>query len=171
MYTVIHFYPTKKNVSEKVLQRIGEQLNQILSGSFDGLSPRYKAFGVAVADSPLWWDHLGKMEAFLKKCGPFIKKIRKTSVKTQFSVAVWRKDYEAYAALGLPLSLELINALAKFGVSIAVRIYYAGDRRKLGEGRRKSVPLGKERELKKANRALREGGAFAHFLHRGYGPV
>jgi hypothetical protein len=171
MYTVMHFSPRKDSFPADGLRRIGVKLNKIRPGSFDGLGNRHNAFGVSITDSHMWWDHLAAMAAFLKQCGRLIKNVEKEGIHTQFSVAVWRKDYEAHSALGMPISIELVRAMARYGVTIAFRIYYMGDRPKDASTPREPLSLARGRELGKARRAIEEGGAFAHWLHRGGGPI
>jgi len=169
MYTVIRFCPANDSVSETVLRRTGEKLNRLRPGSYTGMGRLHKLFSVSVEDSELWWDHLAAMEAFLKKCGPFIDRLHKDKIETEFDVAVWQWDYEKYNALGLPLSIELVEAMAVFGVTITFRIYFAGRQPKVKSERSRKSKLSNKnrRDYEKARKALRQkDGKFAHWLHK-----
>ena len=91
MYTVIRFLATKE--SENSLTALGEQLNELVPGSYSGVSERgLMRFDVSVSRSSTWREHLNEIVEFLDRAAPVLEAARREGVQVHADVAVEPED-------------------------------------------------------------------------------
>ncbi len=63
MYTVVRFL--REPFDQKLLESIGEGLNRLIPGTYDGIRARGDGFACDVSSSDLWFDHHAAIERFI----------------------------------------------------------------------------------------------------------
>jgi len=120
MYTVARFLIGQEQLS--ALQAVGEKMNAVRPGIFQGLRSRGDGIAIDVADGSRWDDQSAAIISFVRELKEQIRTARRLGASVTIDVAVEPED-----AGRIPLVLrqepELMQELASEGIALEVSIY------------------------------------------------
>ena len=124
MYTVIRFSDT---AGTNDLPRLGEQLNQLVPGSYTGLDRVPNRFSCSVCQEDDWALHHKAIIDILSRCAELITNAQEKGITIDVDVAVDPDDYCARMITELALDLDLVDLLSNLRVSLEISIYGSGE--------------------------------------------
>ncbi len=127
MYTVFRFYLAKEDHAEKeTLLRVGDLVNEIRPGFFEGLNRDGSQFSGTISESDEWEHHIEAMQEFLDAMAPLLHSDR--SVTGQFDVAIDEEDRRRDDIITSYLvPRDLVGKMAELGVEIVFSMYWFAD--------------------------------------------
>jgi hypothetical protein len=124
MYTVIRF--TSILVEREDHERIGNQLNVLIPGSYQGIRRAGDGFSAEVAEDGSWREHRVAILNFIHAGWAAIIGARQVGIDVCVDIAIEPEDLAGIPVFVLHADPELIRSLAEADVSLECSVYGAG---------------------------------------------
>ena len=122
MYSVLRFTIERERVGE--LLAIGQAMNVVERGIYEGPRRAGDGFACDVARSERWSDHVGEVRELVRTHGPSIHEAVARGARVTFDVAIDADD-QAAARMALVLGLPpaVLAELGAAGVGVELTLY------------------------------------------------
>ena len=122
MYSVVRFTIDQGRVGE--LREVGEAMNQVEPGIFEGLRRAGDGFACEISTSDRWSDHVAALQRFVERHAAAIQGAVARGARVTFDVAIDADDQSAaHIALVLGFSPAILSELGAAGVGVEVTMY------------------------------------------------
>ena len=121
MYTVVRFLSSA--TSREQHERIGDHLNVLIPGSYQGIRRAGDGFASEVATTGHWGDHRIAIIRFVLAGRAAIIEARRIGIEVCVDVAIEPEDRGRSSVLSLYADPELIRTLGQSDMSLEVSVY------------------------------------------------
>ena len=120
MYSVLRFITSDTSKLKKAV-KIGEEINSLIPGKYDGLRKAGDGFACSASDNEDWTSHQTEIIEFLEKIGNPISVARSEGIDTVLDISVG-SDIRTLMS-SYRFSEALLRALVESGVALEISIY------------------------------------------------
>ena len=119
MYSVLRFITSDTSKLKKAV-KIGEEINSLIPGKYDGLRKAGDGFACSASDNEDWTSHQTEIIEFLEKIGNPISVARSEGIDTVLDISVG-SDIRTLMS-SYRFSEALLRALVESGVALEISI-------------------------------------------------
>lgn len=120
MYSVLRFITSDKSQLEKAV-RIGENINYLIPGKYDGLRKAGDGFACSASDNVDWIQHQTEVVEFLRKIGNPITIARNEGIGLVLDISV--ESNISTLMSSYQFSAAFLRTLVESGVALEISIY------------------------------------------------
>lgn len=107
--------------------RLGEDLNAVAPGAFDGLRRAGDGFAVSIDEDENWAEHRRKVREYINVVRDVILAGTATGFQVVIDTAIGPEDYAGRLLTSFPLDSALLKACTDLGVEIEFSLYGTAD--------------------------------------------